>query len=308
VLIRERVESVIIPARATWSGGRLLVADPVGAAWLDGKALPMQGKVRAAALSPSGEHALVVREHPRTVLVWSGSAAPVELKETSGVDCLDATFVVRDAETLVAVVYKHEVVLHRPDGSLVTSQALGGFAAASMHPVAGGTALALFGAELGESRDTVIVFAISELPVDGAGMGRRMRFTEGLADSAHLLACGPAGTAEVIVYRDGDDEEPLDEDDAGAIVPREWAFTGFYIATLRGERRQRITATTAAARDAWIAASERHIVVASNHVIDVISRIDSSCERLELQWLSVTATGDRLLAKALDGTLHLLVL
>ncbi|MGN6108113.1 MAG: hypothetical protein ACTHU0_23600 [Kofleriaceae bacterium] len=247
-----------------------------------------------------------MRDDARAVLVWTRESASIAITDEGGRDCVDATFVVRDHEPCVAIAYKHELVLYRRDGSIAARQPLGGLAVASLHPVAGGTALAIVGAEFGESRDTAVLLEAAEVPVPASTIERRFRFTEGLVDSADLLAVGPAGPDEVVLFRDGDGEEPLDEEDAGAIVPREWGFTGLYVATRAGETRARIAWGEKVARGAQVAASARYVALGTCGAIHVISRTDARHERLELAWLSTTPTGEHILARTPDGALELL--
>jgi hypothetical protein len=293
--------------RAAWSAGHLLAADTAGNVWLDGRPLGRHGRPGLLALSRSGAEALVVREQPRSVHVWSG-ATELEIAGPDGRDCVDAAFVVRDGQTCIAIAYRHEIVLHHLDGSIAARQPLGGLAVGSLHPVTAGTALAIHGAEFGESRDTVALFGAAEMPVPPPTIGQRFQFTEGLVDSADRLAVGPAGSDNVIIYRDGEGEEPLDDEDAGAIVPREWGFTGFYVATPSGETLHRIDWDEKVARGSQLAASARYIALGTDGAIHVISRTDSSRERLDLTWLSTTPTGDRVLAKTSGGALELLEL
>ncbi|MGN6105205.1 MAG: hypothetical protein ACTHU0_08880 [Kofleriaceae bacterium] len=282
------------------------MADPDGDVWLDGQLLAGSGRVRALALSPTGSEALVVRDDARAVLVWTRESAPIAITDEGGRDCVDAAFVVRDREPCVAIAYRHELVLHRLEASIATRQPLGGLAVASLHPVAGGTALAILGAEFGESRDTAVLLEASEVPVAGPTIERRFRFIEGLVDSADLLAVGPAGPDEVVLFRDSDGEELLDEEDAGAIVPREWGLTGWYVATRSGETRQRFAWGEKVARGAQVAASARYVALGIRGAIHVISRADARHERLELAWLSTTMTGEHILARSPDGALELL--
>lgn len=295
----ESVVSPAVPALASWANGRLLVAAESGGAWLDARLLT-EAQSHAIALAPSGDHALLLRKDDRSAVLWSRGEAPVAIPGTY----TDARFVVRDGEELVALATRHELALHRTSGALLATQALGGLAAASVHPVAGGTAIAILGAEFSESRDTFALFGVAEIPVPASVMGRRFHFTEGLADSAHRLAVGPANSEHVAVYRDGKDEEPLTDEDTNAIVPREWGLRGFYVATLGGQTIERIPWDRPVATEASLAASERYIAFGTSDGIDVVSRRDHSHQHIDMQWLSASYTGDRLLAKMRDGSLR----
>lgn len=149
------------------------------------------GHARSRCLRPEGE-ALVVRDDPRAVLVWTRESAPISITDEGGRDCVDATFVVRGREPCVAVADRHELVLHRLDASIAARQPLGGR-----------RRIASSGRRRNRARDPRRgvrrvsryrrATRPSELPVPAATIERRFRFTEGLVDSADLVVVGPAG-------------------------------------------------------------------------------------------------------------------
>lgn len=300
---------ILRPARAAWARGRLLVVDAAGLCWLDGRLqVPLDGAPLAIALSPSGDHAAATLGHPGRVVAWRIDGE-ITARIPLGAAHLAAgvAFVRCGDEDVIAIASRNALALHRVDGGALATQPLGGLQASSVHRVAGGDAVAILGQEFAESRDTLAVFGTAEIPIAPATIGRRFRFLEGLVDTASLLAIGPAGPDRAVIFRDPrDTEEPLDDGDARAIVPREWTYRGYYVATRDGTTVQRIPTDTALASGTPLCASDRAIAAAIDGRIEITPRDGGAPRTLDLRWLGATPTGDRILAAAQDGSLQLI--
>lgn len=285
---------------ASWSEGHLLAVDAKGDCWFDGVAHVRLGvQPSSVKLSPSGELA-IARIADGRVLIWDTREHSVRALTARSID---AAFALRTSDEVVAVLEKHELALWSPSGQIVSRQPLGGLAGSSLVPIAGGRAVVVVGQEFAESRDTLVLFDASEVPISNDLIGRRFRFLEGLVDSSNTLAVGPCGLDRVVVFRDPNEtEDPLEPGEA-PVVPREWGFRGFYVTTRDGNTVARLHTELRPASGSMLVAGESEVAVEIDGQITVLSRHDSSIRRLDLRWASQTGSSVVLGIDA-DDVLH----
>jgi hypothetical protein len=270
------------PSFAAWNECGALIADEDGNTWLGGvEQVRLARDISSIAISTSAAFGAARFVGGRLVIWSTGDLAVRELSASS----LDAAFVSRGSEEYLAALFRHELVLFSPSGEVVARQPLGGLAASSLVAVAAGRALVVLGHEFAESRDTLALYETSELPISHEVVGRRFQFSEGLVDSSCTLAIGSCGPDQVVVFRDPRDAEDPLEPGEHAIVPREWGFRGFYVATRDGHTLQRLDADLEVPSGSPIVGTESYIAARIDDRIAVLSRVDGSREDLDLRWL-----------------------
>jgi hypothetical protein len=174
-----------------------------------------------------------------------------------------------------------------PGGALMFDSTAPQFVFEHFVPVGGGETLIALGHYLSEGRDSLLTLSMTSLLDDGGSLQRVVNERPGFDDYAYAVAAGPCEPDALVIYRDPEDAERIDEDeeDEEVLARRRdvYGLHGFYFRDLEsGALLGQIPTARGIVTGTELFATKCTIVIARDDRVEILDRRDPAAAPVTL--------------------------
>jgi len=235
----------------------------------------------AMELSPSQRYLMLYSKTGDHIRIWDLTSkclvTSIDAEDTKSVP-LTATFIMWNSRELLLLskklfVLEGYLLEDMSKVILFDTKSSAPFIFSSLYSLKRGDMFSALGHYFSEGKDSLIILSLSKLVDDERAAAREFKLREGITDYAYRLAVGSCKEDQVVIFRDPEDDEVLDEDDEPEAMGDVENFRGLYIRSLlSGKLIERIEYDAPIRTGAPLLATDVGVAVVCPGQLEIIPR------------------------------------